>query len=212
MKMSKYQVDDRDRVVLVDLKTRLTIINCTRLVGDELSNNNQYEVIDVSKAYVRCGKNAKALDLDEIPSERDVNRYAEAFVQFSSAIAAALEKGKNVVCYCNNGRSRSPSVAAAFYIIYRGMSLNEIKMWYKEAYHKQRPETARDSVNFPNLHRFEQILVLLQKCLANPNETVQGFNLAGKWICGYINCFFTLSCGLFTVLSSLPSLPTNRLC
>lgn len=63
--MSNYQVDDRDRVVLADLKTHLTIINCTRLVGDELSSNDQH--IDVSKAYVSYGKNAKALDLDEIP-------------------------------------------------------------------------------------------------------------------------------------------------
>mmetsp|Transcript_12357 Transcript_12357/g.24726 ORF Transcript_12357/g.24726 Transcript_12357/m.24726 type:complete len:550 (+) Transcript_12357:177-1826(+) len=176
--MSKYQVDERDKVVLVDLNTSLTIIICTRLVGDELNNNDGREVIDVSKAYTNVGKNANALDSDEIPLQKDVSQYAETFVQYASAIAAALEKGKNVVCYCNHGRSRSPSVVAAFYVIYRGLSLNEIKLWFKEAYQKQRPETAKLSVNFPNLGRFEQILVLLQKCLANPSETVQGFNLA----------------------------------
>eukprot|EP00985_Skeletonema_marinoi_P019356 scaffold11069_cov93-Skeletonema_marinoi.AAC.2 len=177
--MSKYQVDERDKVVLVDLNTTLTIIICTRLVGDELNNNDGREVIDVSKAYINVGKNANALDSDEVPLQKDVSQYAETFVQYASAIAAALEKGKNVVCYCNHGRSRSPSVVAAFYVIYRGLSLNEIKLWFKEAFQKQRPETAKLSVNFPNLGRFEQILVLLQKCLANPSETVQGFNLAG---------------------------------
>ena len=182
--MSNYQVDDTDKVQLFDNKTGGFIINCTKLaVVDSDGNSDECEFIDCRQPNSLYGERAKAIMYDDMPSPREVNRDAEAFVQYASSIVSALEKGKKAVVFCKNGRSRSPCVVAAFFIIYRGHSLREIKMWFNEVYPRQRPVTAETSSNFPNIEKFEAVLNLLERCLANPEKTVRGFNLAGK-ICG----------------------------
>lgn len=186
--MSKYQVKDKDTVDLLDCKTNKKIINCTQPRGDEFANNKpadneSIQLINVRKSDIRFGEKGLALQWDVMPESRQVKKFAQAFVQYASAIAVALETGKDAVVYCKNGRSRSPSVVAAFYIIFRGMSLDETKKWFGEAYPAQRPDTATVSSNFPNLERFENVLQFLVKCLAEPTKIIQGFNLAGKlWI------------------------------
>lgn len=193
--MASYQVDDTDKVLLVDPITRRTIINCTELAVDEMKcggNSDEYEFINVLQANSIYGKMAKAIKYDDIPSARDINRDAEAFVQYASSIVSALQKGKKAVVFCKNGRSRSPCVVAAFYIIYRGLPLHEIKTWFNEVYPMQRPITAAVSSTFPNIDKFGIILNLLETCLADPKKTARGFNLAGK-ICSYKSIPFFIS-------------------
>lgn len=180
--MTSYQVDDRDQVELFDNNTRGLIINCTKLAVADMrdGNSDECEFINCRESVSLYGEWAKAIKFDDMPSPREVKRDAVAFVQYASSIASALEKGKKAVVFCKNGRSRSPCVVAAFYIIYRGLPLREIKMWFKELYPKQRPITAAKSSSFPNIEKFEAVLNLLERCLANPEKTVRGFNLAGK--------------------------------
>jgi len=121
-----------------------------------------------------------ALKWDVMPGPRELKKYSQAFVQYACQIAVALETGKDAVVFCKNGRSRSPSVVATFYLIFRGMSLHEIKKWFSEAYPTQRPDTAKVSSTFPNLEKFENVLQLLVNCLAEPAKSIQGFNLASK--------------------------------
>lgn len=182
--MPSCQVDDTAQVSLVDSVTRRFIVNCSRLAVGEIrgGNSDKCDFIDLLQPNSVYGKWGKAITYDNIPSGRDVSRDAEAFVQYASLIASALEKGKKAVVFCKNGRSRSPCVIAAFYIIYRGLSLREIKEWFAKLYPMQRPVTARFSSTspFPNIEKFENVLNLLGGCLADPEKTVNGFNLAGK--------------------------------
>lgn len=181
--MPSFQVDDTAQVLLVDPITRGFIVNCSRLAVGEIrgSNSDKCEFIDLLQPNSVYGKWGKAIKYDDILSGRDVSRDAEAFVQYASLIASALEEGKKAVVFCKNGRSRSPCVVAAFYIIYRGLSLREIKEWFNKLYPMQRPVTAQVSSSpFPNIEKFETVLNLLGGCLADPEKTVDGFNLAGK--------------------------------
>ena len=162
-------------------------MNCSELAVDNMKyvgNNEEYEFINVVQANSIYGKLAKAIKYDDMPSPEDLNHDAVAFVQHASSIASSLQNGKKAVVFCKNGRSRSPCVVAAFYIIFRGLSLLEIKTWFNEVYPRQRPITAAVSSAFPNIDKFENILNLLGRCLADPKKTTWGFNLAGK-NCGY---------------------------
>ena len=177
--MASYQVQDFARAVLVDTKTCRTIENCTKLAvrNDEEGR----ELINCRSSYDRYGQQGLAIPWDEMASERTFKTYTRAFVQLASAIAYTLEKEEKIpLVYCKNGRSRSPSVVAAFFIIYRGLTVNEIDAWFKETYHAQRPVTAMTSSNFPNLDKFKNILIFLEECLANPEKTNRGFTLAGE--------------------------------
>lgn len=181
--MSRYQVNDEAEVVLLDSKTRRVIRNCTRILGDTLNqstDNVDVQTVNVRECDTRFGEGGQTLAYDVMPEGREMQKVAAAFVQYASVIVHALETGKDAVVYCKNGRSRSPSVVAAFFILYRGVPLAELKQWFQEAYPAQRPETARVSSTFPNLERFEQVLHLLVKCLVEPTKSVRGFNLAGK--------------------------------
>ena len=183
--MASYQVNDTDKVILADHITGRTIINCTKLAVAELrgGNSDKYEFINARQPNsTTYGTEAKAIKYDDMPTgNREVNRDAEAFVQYASSIVSALKTGKIAVVFCKNGRSRSPSVVAAFYVIYRGISLREIEVWFKEVYPRHRPVTAEQSAsNFPNIRKFWNVLDRLETCLADPKKTVGGFNLAGK--------------------------------
>jgi len=192
------QVNDIDLVVLLDCKTSQVIINCTQLVGNQLKNNTieneeltsllqdkkdgSLQLIDVRKPDSRFDHNGRGLSLDVMPQgQSEENRFADAIVQHASAIAVALATGKKALVYCENGRSRSPAVVAAFYILFRGVSLGGVKIWFREAYPIQRPLTANVSASFPNLGKFECVLNLPTLCLKEPTTTVRGFNLAGKF-------------------------------
>ena len=201
--MSSLQIQDTDRAVLVDWKTYRTIENCTRLVvgndEDEFIRNNQgHELIDCRTSYYRYGQQGLAIPFDEMASERSFRKYTCAFVQLASAIAYTLEdEGKIPLVYCKNGRSRSPCVLAAFFILYRGFTVNEIEIWFKESYHVQRPVTATASTNFPNFDKFKNILIFLEECRVNPEEENRGFNLAGELL--IFDSLFQLSLSFLTL-------------
>ena len=153
-------MQDTDKVILLDEKTHQIIINCTRLVGDRFDNNAKYGVVDVSRV----------IKSDSMPEPREVKKVTELFVQCATAIADILESGKDALIYCKNGRSRSPAVVAAFFIIFRGYELDAIKGWFNEAYPSQRPETARVSTNFPNFDKYEQVMAQLEKSISEPSS------------------------------------------
>jgi len=202
-----YQVYDSDKVVLVDPATRNLIINVTRILGEKMGKDKRSVVVvnvRLAHGYFKDEGRAISRDVNPGPTAREISTFAEAFVQHASVIAMALGTGKNALVYCQNGRSRSPSVIAAFFIIFRGVPLGELKSWFNEVYPKQRPATARVSAEFPNMSRFEPILMFLQKCANKPTETRLGFNLAGEYY-DYISALLSF-CFLTSVHLHLPPL------
>ena len=165
-------MQDTDKVILLDEKTHQIIINCTRLVGDRFDNNAKYGVVDVSRV----------IKSDSMPEPREVKKVTELFVQCATAIADILESGKDALIYCKNGRSRSPAVVVAFFIIFRGYELDAIKGWFNEAYPSQRPETARVSTNFPNFDKYEQVMALLEKSISEPSSLCPTRSYDRSWL------------------------------
>ena len=203
--MTAYHLNDVDTVVLMDPKTGQLIHNCTRILGDQLGNNKVdhadhenllrahsnglLQPIDVRKSDSRFGHARRDISWDTLPMPKELRSFATAFVQNACIMAAALESGKDVIIYCKNGRSRSPCVVAAFYLLFRGFSLAHIKKWFGEAYPAQRPLTAEKSSVFPNLHKFLNVLHLLIDCIQVPTNTVRGFNLDGEQCLLIDTCF-----------------------
>jgi len=73
--------------------------------------------------------------------------YSQMLVDYSCAMHDALMKTKRVVVYCKNGRSRSPCVILAFYLL-RGMTRDHAVEYLTLAFQTQRPTIHERSANF----------------------------------------------------------------
>lgn len=160
---------------LLDDATGLVIMNCSKETARNLPVEHQrvlcIDVTKLTRKNIGLGI-VKGMRWDELPwSTHSVREFASVFIHFATAIAivASMEgfshliMDKRVILYCKNGRSRSPSIIAAFFILFRGFTFEEVEDWFLEAYPAQRPETQAISVQggFPNLKRFEQVLQLI---------------------------------------------------
>ena len=194
---AKRQVEDRRYVQLLDLPTGKLIFNCTKPLAIEGGNINNLadsnsdnglsprfknaKRLCVTKPNVRRWgqKKAKALVSDEMPhGAREVKSQVLAMVQFACDMYYTLEEEKkDVVVYCKNGRSRSPNVIAAFFVLFRRYPLNMVEMWMKEAYAAQRPDTAKVSLTgFPNFERFRQVLEEIEENITTRSENALGMS------------------------------------
>jgi hypothetical protein len=94
-------------------------------------------------------------------AQKEVHKCTEFIRSKTYLIQQSLRHGDVVVC-CWNGRSRSPTVVAAWLIEYRGLSLACAKAFMEDAFQIQRPrlsKTAGSSV--PNLSKFDLSLAEL---------------------------------------------------
>ena len=84
------------------------------------------------------------------------------FVDFSCLMRSYLERYGVVVVHCKNGRSRSPTVILAHFII-SGMKREFATDWLEHAFQAQRPTIASKSCDFPNFSKFFNVTVALAK-------------------------------------------------
>ena len=104
-------------------------------------------------------------------TEREAHQQVKSFVQYACVIALTLEsKEQDTLVLCKNGRSRSPSVMAAFFVLFRGYQLGSIQEWFRCAYREQRPATHAVSNRFPNFERFARVLEKIAKGKDPQNE------------------------------------------
>ena len=164
------QIQDNDVVNLHDYMTGRHIKNSTRVFAEKENDDKLNKKINVRVALPELGNKSIPLRFDESPLPREVKKYAESFAQYACAISAALWSGKNPLVFCKNGRSRSPSVVAAFFILFRGVTYNFIRNWMNEVYPAQRSVTAKISVDFPNLDRFENILKYIEDAVVKSDS------------------------------------------
>ena len=84
---------------------------------------------------------------DTFVDSNQVMAYSQMLVDYCSEMHKALMKTKRVVVYCKNGRSRSPCVILAFFLL-RGMSRDHAVEYLTLAFQTQRPTIYERSANF----------------------------------------------------------------
>ena len=88
---------------------------------------------------------------DSFVDSKQVMAYSQMLVDYCCEMHKALMKTKRVVVYCKNGRSRSPCVVLAFYLL-RGMSRDHAVEYLTLAFQTQRPAIYERSANFRKLY------------------------------------------------------------
>jgi hypothetical protein len=87
---------------------------------------------------------------DSFVGPHKVLEFSQMLVDYCCEMHDALMKTKRVVVYCKNGRSRSPCVVLAFYLM-RGMSRDHAVEYLTLAFQTQRPTIYERSANFRKL-------------------------------------------------------------
>ena len=106
----------RTKVELYDADTSCYIYNCTQHVENQLMDQFDGDSSIEQNTTPKLVNVVSCLPLDMMPSPREVKGMAKEIICDASVIYAALMKKSNVLVYCRNGRSRSPTVVGAIYI------------------------------------------------------------------------------------------------
>jgi hypothetical protein len=100
------------------------------------------------------------------------HRRARLLIKICCAIEAALLSGKNVVIFCENSRSRSPSVLVAHQLLFRGYEVHSSMVWFRYLYADHRKKSYLVSTKFPNFDYWTSTLEFIQKEYTNPSMLV----------------------------------------
>ena len=117
-------------------------------------------ILDVTSARTRA--DSQAFTHDSFVMHTGVPRYCRMLVDFACLIQWHLERRGAVIVHCKNGRSRSPTVILAHFIL-EGMPRAFAQDWLTQAFRAQRPTIARASVTFPNFNKFDNVLQALEE-------------------------------------------------
>ena len=128
-------------------------------------DEDDFQIVSVHRRGVPFRLNAKALTHDEFVAPRRMQKFLEQLVDYATWVALALANREKVVVHCKNGRSRSPCVILAFFMIFRGLREDIGRKWLTPTFRQQRPEIAKVSPQFPNYTKFNNVLEELQKHL-----------------------------------------------
>ena len=110
--------------------------------------------IDVTQqAPYNDGGKKNAFTHDSFVDQKHVPKYCQLLIDYSCWVHQYLLVNRKVVIYCNNGRSRSPCVLLAFFLL-RGMKRNDAVSWLKKAFEIQRPQMFSKSASFPNFGKY----------------------------------------------------------
>ena len=123
----------------------------------------------ISPAWIRqfVGKQTHTIDVtrrfthDQFVGAKKVQEFAAMLVDYSCEMHKALMKTKRVIVYCKNGRSRSPCVILAFFLL-RGMSRDHAVDYLRLAFQTQRPTVHSRSANFPNFDKFFNLTIFME--------------------------------------------------
>merc|ERR1711871_434859 len=99
---------------------------------------------------------------DSTPESNKVPEEAKKHLVEATKLAVELASDRDVLIYCNNGRSRSPSIVAMFFIAFRGRQYEEVLDWFKSVYPEHRALTGSVVPILPNLAKFESLLRYVQ--------------------------------------------------
>ena len=103
---------------------------------------------------------------DSFVDPKQVMAYSQMLVDYCCEMHDALMKTKRVVVYCKNGRSRSPCVVLAFYLL-RGMSRDHAVEYLTLAFQTQRPTIYERSANFRKTYAVALIFTVLPIVVSN---------------------------------------------
>jgi len=115
------------------------------------ANTTEVRRIDVTTNESCIGSVDMIFTHDTFVEPAKVLAFSQMLVDYSCAMHDALMKTKRVVVYCKNGRSRSPCVVLAFYLL-RGMSRDHAVEYLTLAFQTQRPTIYERSANFRKMY------------------------------------------------------------
>jgi len=156
-----YDYDNGGTAQLCDLETGRIIVNCNKNFVDK---HTLPESLRIKTPL--CAIHL----LDSTPESNKVPDEAKKHLAEATKLAVELASDRDVLIYCNNGRSRSPSIVAMFFIAFRGRKYKEVLDWFKSVYTEHRALTGSVVPNLPNLAKFE----LLLRHVQNMRESNQG--------------------------------------
>ena len=111
------------------------------------ADTSEVRRIDVTTNESCSGNVYMIFTHDSFVGPTKVLEFSQMLVDYCCEMHDALMKTKRVVVYCKNGRSRSPCVVLAFYIL-RGMSRDHAVEYLRLAFQTQRPTIYERSANF----------------------------------------------------------------
>ena len=132
---------------------------CSDTVGNDCPK------IDVTKTipFLRSDSMAFTHDTFVDNTKRSQEKFCGMLVDFACLVHLNLLKHKKVLVYCKNGRSRSPNVVLALFLL-RGLPREQATKWLRRAFMAQRPNMASKSIgNFPNFSKFTNITFMLER-------------------------------------------------
>ena len=125
------------------------------------ANTTEVRRIDVTTNESCSGNVDMIFTHDSFVDSNQVMEFSQMLVDYCCEMHDALMKTKRVVVYCKNGRSRSPCVVLAFYLL-RGMSRDHAVEYLTLAFITQRPTIYERSANFRKSYR------AFSSCFFNP--------------------------------------------
>ena len=114
---------------LHDCDTKCYIYNYTQLVGNQLMDQFDGDSGIEQKTTLKLVNVKSHLQLDMMPCPKEIKGMAKEFVYDASVIYDTLLNRSNILVYCINGRSCSPSIVEVFFIIFRGLSHRDFIDW-----------------------------------------------------------------------------------
>jgi len=114
---------------------------------------------------------------DSFIDSSKVLAYSQMLVDYCCQMHEALVKTKRVVVYCKNGRSRSPCVVLAFFLL-RGMTRDHAVEYLTLAFQTQRPTIYERSANFRKSYiptvalNFDVLLISVSNLANTINSTL----------------------------------------
>jgi len=119
-------------------------------------------LLDVTKTIPV--NNTMSFTHDSFVDNNKTRRYVELLVDYACLMHSHLEQHGSVVVHCKNGRSRSPTVILAFFML-RGIGRTHAIAFLEEAFQIQRPTIALRSPAFPNFAKFDNVTLNLAMAL-----------------------------------------------
>ena len=138
------------------------IIYCVNRINLRQPNWASKFLIGTQVPYVNVCKdhpvnNKLAFTHDSFVSGQKITQtFVDLLVDYACVMHDHLTRTGSVVVHCKNGRSRSPTVILAFFIL-RGIPRTHAIAFLEQAFQTQRPTIAFRSAAFPNFAKWSSL-------------------------------------------------------
>lgn len=173
---SKTFEDEGEFVELYDCKTggiiccgtRSHFQNAVWLGERQLTNDQLFDVIQY-KPFLENRKDTITFDRDEtMRSTQEIGKHMRLLVDLVCMMYTVLDrtKAKKIIgIFCKNGRSRSPCIILAYYMLVGGCSREKAMKFIQKAFHSQRPTVAAKYSEFPNYTKFINLMCVFENVI-----------------------------------------------